>query len=62
MNQDIIFHQLFEIESSTYTYLIADKKTKEAALIDSVIETIDRDLKLIEDRKTGRPPKAKDKN
>ncbi len=49
MNQDIIFHQLFEAESSTYTYLIADPKTKEAALIDSVIETINRDLKLIEE-------------
>ena len=49
MNSDIIFHQLFEAESSTYTYLIADGKTKEAALIDSVIETIDRDLKLVDE-------------
>ncbi len=49
MQKDIIFHQLFEHESSTYTYLIADKKTKEAALIDPVLETVDRDLKLIEE-------------
>lgn len=49
MNGDIIFHQLFELESSTYTYLIADAKTKEAALIDPVLETVDRDLKLIEE-------------
>lgn len=49
MNQEIIFHQLFEAESSTYTYLIADAKTKEAALIDSVIETIDRDLRLVDE-------------
>lgn len=42
-----IFYQLFEHESSTYTYLIADPQTKEAAIIDSVIETVDRDLKLI---------------
>ncbi len=47
MNSNIIFYQLFEHESSTYTYIIADKKTKETAIIDPVLETIDRDLKLI---------------
>jgi glyoxylase-like metal-dependent hydrolase (beta-lactamase superfamily II) len=47
MGSDIVFRQLFEAESSTYTYLIADKKTKEAALIDPVLETVERDLKLI---------------
>lgn len=49
MNGEVIFHQLFESESSTYTYLIADKKTREAALIDPVLEMVDRDLKLIEE-------------
>lgn len=49
MKQDLIFHQLFEPESSTYTYIIADKKTKEAAIIDPVLETVDRDLKLIDE-------------
>lgn len=49
VNNNIIFHQLFEPESSTYTYLIADKKTKEAAIIDPVLETVDRDLKLIDE-------------
>jgi sulfur dioxygenase len=49
MKQDYIFYQLFEAESSTYTYLIADKQTKEAAIIDPVLETVDRDLKLIEE-------------
>jgi len=49
MNQNSIFYQLFEHESSTYSYLIADPRTKEAALIDPVIETVDRDLKLIEE-------------
>lgn len=47
MKTEIIFHQLFEQESSTYTYIIADKKTKEAAIIDPVLETVDRDIKLI---------------
>lgn len=49
MKTDIIFYQLFESESSTYTYIIADKKTKEAAIIDPVLETVDRDLKLIKE-------------
>lgn len=46
---EIIFHQLFENESSTYTYLIADPQTKEAALIDPVLETFERDLQFIKD-------------
>lgn len=49
MRNGIIFHQLFEAESSTYTYIIADRQTKEAAIIDPVLETVDRDLKLIEE-------------
>ena len=44
-----VFHQLFEPESSTYTYIIADRQTKEAAIIDPVLETVDRDLKLIDE-------------
>jgi sulfur dioxygenase len=49
VQQDIIFKQLFEAESSTYTYIIADQKTKEAAIIDPVLETVDRDIKLIQE-------------
>lgn len=49
MRSNIIFHQLFEAESSTYTYIIADQKSKEAAIIDPVLETVDRDLKLVEE-------------
>ncbi len=45
--KDILFYQLFEAQSSSYTYLIADRETKEAAIIDPVWETVDRDLKLI---------------
>lgn len=48
-NKRLIFQQLFEQKSSTYTYLLADAETKEAVLIDSVLETVDRDLKLIEE-------------
>ncbi|XP_010775123.1 persulfide dioxygenase ETHE1, mitochondrial [Notothenia coriiceps] len=47
LTEGLLFRQLFESESSTYTYLLADTETKEAVLIDPVLETIDRDLKLI---------------
>jgi glyoxylase-like metal-dependent hydrolase (beta-lactamase superfamily II) len=43
----MIFRQLFEPESSTYTYLIGCETTRDAALIDPVLETADRDLGLI---------------
>ena len=33
--------------SHTYTYLLADLKTKDAILIDPVIEQVERDLKLV---------------
>ncbi|XP_054477463.1 persulfide dioxygenase ETHE1, mitochondrial [Anoplopoma fimbria] len=49
MTEGLLFRQLFELESSTYTYLLADTETKEAILIDPVLETIDRDLKLIQE-------------
>lgn len=47
--QDFLFRQLIEYKSFTYTYLLADLQTKEAILIDPVIETVDRDAKLITD-------------
>jgi len=40
--------QLFEHQSSTYTYLLADLATKEALIIDPVVDTVERDAKLIE--------------
>lgn len=45
----MIFKQLFDHESYTYTYLLADEETKEAILIDPVKEQLDRDLKLIKE-------------
>lgn len=39
--------QLFDPETSTYTYLVADPSTKAAALIDPVLEQRDRDMKLV---------------
>ncbi|XP_026172694.1 persulfide dioxygenase ETHE1, mitochondrial-like [Mastacembelus armatus] len=48
LTQGLLFRQMFELESSTYTYLLADTQTKEAVIIDPVLETIDRDLKFIQ--------------
>ncbi|XP_069598625.1 persulfide dioxygenase ETHE1, mitochondrial [Ranitomeya imitator] len=45
----LVFRQLFEPVSCTYTYLLADAETKEAVLIDPVRETANRDAKLIKD-------------
>jgi sulfur dioxygenase len=44
-----LFRQLFEPQSSAYTYLIACEETRRAALIDPVLETVDRDLQLLSD-------------
>ncbi|MBL4774757.1 MAG: MBL fold metallo-hydrolase [Mariprofundus sp.] len=45
----MIFRQLFDQETSTYTYLLADKLSKEAVLIDPVIENIERDVTLLKE-------------
>lgn len=39
--------QLFDANTSTYTYLLWDEESRETALIDSVIEQADRDEKII---------------
>ena len=43
----MIFRQLFEPVSSTYTYLLACSKTRAAVLIDPVVEMVERDLRVI---------------
>lgn len=47
--QDLFFRQLFDCDTWTYTYLIADRETKEAALIDTVKEKVQRDLQLLKE-------------
>ena len=37
----MIFRQLFDKKSSTYTYLIASKKGCEALIIDPVLDNVD---------------------
>ncbi len=43
----MIFRQLLDPETSTYTYLLADDATREAVLIDSVREQLERDRTLL---------------
>ena len=45
MNHDLI--QLFDAESSTFTYFLIDRATREAVTIDSVDRQVERDLALI---------------
>lgn len=41
--------QLFDYDTWTYTYLVWDEASKEAAVIDTVLEKIDRDLQHIQE-------------
>lgn len=45
----MMIRQLFDKDTSTYTYLVADTQTGEAALIDAVREQFDRDSKLVKE-------------
>jgi glyoxylase-like metal-dependent hydrolase (beta-lactamase superfamily II) len=43
----MIFRQLYEPDSSTYTYLLGCAETGQAVLIDPVIDTVERDLEAL---------------
>jgi glyoxylase-like metal-dependent hydrolase (beta-lactamase superfamily II)/rhodanese-related sulfurtransferase len=45
----LIFRQLFDPPSSTYTYLLADERSGAAVMIDPVFEQVRRDAALIEE-------------
>ena len=45
----MIFRQLFEPTTSTYTYLLASPTTREAVLIDPVVEEVDRYVQLLDE-------------
>jgi sulfur dioxygenase len=49
LNTNLIFKPMFENESSTWTYLLADKTTKDAVIIDAVKETFERDTAVIDE-------------
>ena len=44
----MIFEQLFDTKSSTYTYIISSGKGREALIIDPVIEHTDEYIKVLE--------------
>ena len=46
---NMIFRQLFDPQSSTYTYLLADAASRDALLIDPVFEQARRDAALVEE-------------
>ena len=45
----LIFRQLFDAQSSTYTYLLADRASAQAVLIDPVFEQVHRDTALLQE-------------
>ena len=45
----MIFRQLLETDSSTYTYLLGCPETGKAILIDPVLDTVERDLQVLRD-------------
>ena len=45
----MIFKQLFDTKSSTYTYIIASAKGREAMIIDPVIENVGEYIKLLKE-------------
>lgn len=45
----MLFRQLFDEATWTYTYLIADPDTKEAILVDPVAEQVERDLRILKE-------------
>ncbi len=45
----MIFRQLFDPQSSTYTYLLGDEESCQAVIIDPVFEQVRRDAALIEE-------------
>jgi glyoxylase-like metal-dependent hydrolase (beta-lactamase superfamily II) len=45
----MIFRQLFDRTSCTYTYLLASRRGREACLIDPVLDQVDRYIKLLDD-------------
>lgn len=40
---------MFDPASCTYTYLLADSESKEAVLIDPVLEQVERDVGVLRD-------------
>jgi sulfur dioxygenase len=46
-DNNVLIRQLYEKESSTYSYIVMDKASREAVLIDPVVETVERDMEVL---------------
>ena len=51
MQQDpsVLFRPLFSAESATWSYILADRNSREGVIIDPVLEEKERDLRLLEE-------------
>ncbi|MBX9809611.1 MBL fold metallo-hydrolase [Candidatus Gracilibacteria bacterium] len=49
MKTNIIFRQLFDEKTWTYSYIIGDSISRNAVIIDPVLDKVDRDLGLLEE-------------
>jgi hypothetical protein len=49
----MIFRQLFDPETSSYSHLLGDELTREAVLIDSVSGQLERDVSLVRSSTSG---------
>lgn len=47
----MLIRQLFDQDTFTFTYLVADEESRQAALIDPVLGQVERDLKLLDELK-----------
>ncbi|MEK9797220.1 MAG: MBL fold metallo-hydrolase, partial [Alphaproteobacteria bacterium] len=45
----MIFRQLFDSESFTYTYLLASRRGGEALIVDPVLDKVDRYVQLLDE-------------
>ncbi|CAM2007909.1 MBL fold metallo-hydrolase [Acanthopleuribacter pedis] len=45
----MLFRQLFDRETATFTYVLADEQTREAVIIDPVSHQLERDLKYLKE-------------
>ena len=45
----MIFNQLFDEKSHTYTYIISSGKGREALIIDPVLENVERYIRLLKE-------------
>jgi len=53
----MIFKQVFDEKSSTYTYLIASSKGREALIIDPVLENVDEYIDIMNNLDLKKPDK-----